>query len=123
MEYVAPLRRFANGVVRATAFGEHATAVRGRVTSGYLVVRKRRGVRLWTWHLETNLRPVLRRDGSVLLRGSFPLLVQQPNVYDGRGRDLVPGQIRWRLGREGSGWRLSFRLDDSRFPLPYVIVS
>ena len=113
--------RFASGVSRRTAFGEDVTVLREGAVSAYILVRKHLGTRLWTWRVETNLEPRLQESGSVLLSGPVSLLIQPPQVLDRSGKAITPGGSRWQLAREGSGWRLGFRLDDSRLPLPYAI--
>lgn len=121
LAHTGPLQRFAHGVTRRTPLGEDTTVLRHGATIAYIVVRRHRGVRLWSWQLETNLRPRLRADGSLLLRGRATLLVQPPEVIDRNGIEVTPPGARWRLAREGNGWRLAYLLDDSRLPLPYAI--
>ncbi len=118
---VGASHRFENGVSRRTRYGQSATVLRGSATTAYLLVTSHRGVRLWTWRLWTNLRPSVRADGALLLRGRYSFLVNAPTVYDAKGRAVTPKGLRWRLGRDGDAWRLSLRLDDSRLPVPYVI--
>lgn len=111
------------GVVRRNGVGDEATAVRGNVTSAYIVVTRRQGPRVWTWHLDTNLKPRIRADGAVVLAGRVGLLVEPPLIYDRAGEEIttVGRKARFRLAKEGSGWRLSLPIDDRVLPIPYVI--
>jgi hypothetical protein len=118
---VGQLVRYQRGAYRRLSLGLDATVVRGSTTNSYLVVNRRYGSRTWTWHLDTNLRPQVREDGALLLEGSDSFLVQPPKMYSGRGKDVTPRGLRWRLAKEGSGYRLSLRLNDKTLPLPYVI--
>ena len=113
--------RYVNGVLRRLALGADVTVVRDSVTNAYLLVGQRFGSRTWTWHLATNLRPRIRGDGALVLTGPESFLVQPPQIFDRRGKDVSPRGLRWGLAREPGGYRLSVLLVDRRLPLPYVI--
>jgi hypothetical protein len=118
---IGPLVRYRRGTIRRVPLGFDATVVRGSVTSSYLLVNQRFGSRTWTWHVSTNLKPRVRKDGALPLSGPDSFLVQPPRVYDRIGRDVTPRGLRWRLAREAGGYRLGVLITDRRLPLPYVI--
>lgn len=118
---IGPLIRYKRGALRRVPLGFDATVVRGSVTSSYLLVNQRFGSRTWTWHVSTNLKPRVRKDGALLLSGPDSFLVQPPRIYNRGGKDVTPRGLRWRLGREAGGYRLGVLLNDRSLPLPYVI--
>jgi hypothetical protein len=91
------------------------------VTSSYLFVKQRFGSRTWTWHVTTNLKPKVRKDGALLLSGPDSFLVQAPRIYSKAGKDVTPRGLRWSLTPEAGGYRIGIRLFDPNLPIPYVI--
>ncbi|HEV2952364.1 MAG TPA: hypothetical protein VGZ51_09675, partial [Actinomycetota bacterium] len=112
--------RFADGVSRPTVYGRETIVVDSTGTEQFLTVERRQGKRDWQWLLDTDARPRLQPDGSILYGAG---LVRTPPVaiLDAGGRDVTPENLRWSLREEDDSWRLALRLDDSKLSLPYVI--
>src|SRR5207237_9073068 len=53
--------------------------------------------------------------------GSAQLTLLPPAIKAPDGTDITPAGLHWRLQQAGASWKLLLDLDDTNFPLPYVI--
>ncbi len=118
---VGPPVRYRTGVLRRLPLGFDATVIQGSVTSSYLLVKQRFRSRTWTWHVSTNLKPKVRKNGALLLSGPDSFLIQAPRIYREGRKDVTPRGLRWNLVPEAGGYRIGIRLFDPNLPIPYVI--
>ena len=109
--------RFADGVSRPTAYGRETIVVDSTGTEQFLTVERRQGKHDWQWRLDTDARPRLQPDGSIIYGAG---LARTPPVaiLDAGGKDVTPDGLRWSLREQDGSWRLGLRLDDSKLPFP-----
>jgi hypothetical protein len=95
--------------------------VKGRVVTGKvkedILVKTRQGTKTWSWSLFAGdgQNPVLHSDGSVTWGQG--MRIDKPLITDTSGKALAITQPRWAL----TGNTLSLTINDSAYPLPYVI--
>ncbi|MCW2962367.1 MAG: hypothetical protein JWM90_2754, partial [Thermoleophilia bacterium] len=100
---------------RTPEFDIVRTATVNRIQE-FTTVHARQGVRTWRWELISTdgTDPRLHEDGSIGWDNGA--VIAPPVIYDGAGTPIDTDH-RWKL--EGSV--LSLRVDDSSYPLPYVV--
>ena len=119
-------RNHVHGVTRETEFGSETIVVDGARTEKFLTVTERQGEKTWRWKLATRLVPRLGDDGAVSFADTetnhvTSLVIDPVQILDRSGKEITPEGLSWELEKSDTGWWLTLDLDDSEFPLPYVI--
>ena len=114
------------GVIAESPVGPLSVVARGGAVELLQTVRRRLGVRVWRWRLDTSLLARVSADGSV---GFFDrrthlladVVIPPVRLFDKRGQDVTPQAARWRILGRGRHQVLALALDDAELPLPYII--
>ncbi|HEV7133533.1 MAG TPA: hypothetical protein VGN27_07390, partial [Gaiellaceae bacterium] len=121
-----PWKRYAHGTLRTTPFGHEAVTVNGSLAEHLITVDRHVGKHVWTWQLNTFLRPRVSPNGYVgfidpATHRLLDLNLLPVKIFDGSGKDVTPKGSHWSLSQNAKGSLLTLALDDSKLSLPYTI--
>ena len=113
-----PWKRYANGTLRTTPIGREAVTVNGYHAEHLITVDRHVGKNVWTWQLNTILRPRVSPNGYVgfidpATQRLLDLNLLPVKIYNGSGEDVTPKGSHWSLSKNAKGSLLTLTLDDS----------